>query len=636
MRAADFARRWARNIRYLFCLVIVGLAPVHLAGAAPPDAEAIDLSSVPERLNLGPRARILEVPEPGLRLNDVLRGTRAGEWRRSDQRTLNFSFSDSAYWLHYRFTNSGRETVRRLLVLGMPLHDYLDVYVLDGQRILRTVETGDRRPFDSRPLDHSDFVMELAVPPGQARDVYLRLDTHDGLYDATPLWLMRDDAFFEDAQQNLMVYGVYYGVLLGLLAYNLMLFLSLRERPFLLYSLYLGAFFVWNFTFRGFAYQFWWPEWPTLNNQMVAIAGASIYLGLTAFTNDYLELRTSAPRLRWVLFALTGVIGLTLLPSLFGMYAFTFAVLIPASILYLVLIYALAWRLALRGNAPARVYVLAWSVLIIGAVLYYLRVLNVLPSNFVTENALQIGSGLECVLIAFGLAHRIHNLQQRRLDAEMANAAFHKRLSLDLEAKVRERTLDLEAANARLQEMASTDELTGLSNRRQFNESFKDEYYRRRRGGTMLSFCILDIDHFKEYNDTYGHQAGDEVLQRVACLLSQHFRRAGDQLFRLGGEEFGVLVDAGNAEQAIERVEAVRRVLEDEGIIHRAGDSGVLTASFGLLCTSDYAVIDSTGRAYQEADDALYEAKSEGRNCLVYRLFDGGREDSGMRAAGRD
>ncbi|MBA1145617.1 GGDEF domain-containing protein [Ectothiorhodospiraceae bacterium WFHF3C12] len=618
----------------LWLAVLLALTLPGAAAEAAAPAE-IDLETAPQALKLGPRARILEVSggEPGVR--DLIAGVRSADWRPSRQETLNFSFSDSAYWLRFRFTNSGDQTRRRLIVLGMPLHDYLDIHVVDSGHVARTVSTGDRRPFDSRPLAHSDFVMELSVPAGQARDVYMRLDTHDGLYDATPLWLLEDGVFFARAQKDLLLYGVYYGVLLALLAYNLLLFASLRERPFLLYGLYLAAFFVWNFTFRGYAFQFWWPDWPTLNNQMVAIAGSLIYVALTAFTNDFLELRRSAPRMRWLLFALTAVIGLTLLPALAGMYAFTFAMLIPAGILYLVFIYAMAWVLALRGNAPARIYVLAWSVLIVGAVLYYLRVLGWLPSNFVTENALQIGSGLECVLLAFGLAHKIHSLNQRQLDAEMSNAAFHKRLSLDLEAKVRERTMDLEAANARLQEMASTDELTGLSNRRRFNERFQEEYKRRQRSRAMLCFCILDIDHFKEYNDTYGHHAGDEVLQRVATLLSHHFRRAGDQLFRLGGEEFGVLLDAEAAEQAIDRVEAVRRALVEEGIPHRRAAEGVLTASFGLICARDYAAIYSTGRAYQEADDALYEAKSMGRNCLVFRLFDGGLDETGSRQAGQ-
>ncbi|MCC5812151.1 MAG: GGDEF domain-containing protein [Ectothiorhodospiraceae bacterium] len=587
-----------------------------LASATSSAGERLDVAARDFPLVLGPHAEILEDPDGGLSINTVLAGLQAQDWQPSRQQTLNFSFSDSAYWLRFELGNESDRDVTRLMELAMPLHDYLDVYLVAGGEVLEALRSGNRLPFASRPINYRNVIVPITVPAGEQRQLYLRLATHDGLYDATPLYLWGQEAFFLRAQGELLWYGVYYGALLALLAYNLLLFISTRERQFIYYVAYLTAFFVWNFTFRGYAYQYWWPEWPTLNSQMVAVSSALIYVTLTLFSIDFLDLRQQAPRLRRILIGLTALIAATLPLALLGHYALTFRLLIPAGIAYLLFIYALAALLSWRGHAPARIYLLAWSVLVAGAVLYYLRVLNVLPSNFITENALQIGSGLEFVLLAFGLAYKLNRQKAERLDAEKAFSAIQTQLSQELEDKVRERTTDLEALNRRLQEMAATDVLTGLGNRRHFNALFNREFDRSRRQNKLFCFCIMDIDRFKEYNDSYGHQAGDEVLRRVAGLLSDHLRRAGDHAFRLGGEEFGIMLDVDSTEQAVDRIETVRRAIEQQRIEQESAPDGILTASFGLVCCTDYKVMSRTHDVYLAADNALYRAKAQGRNQL--------------------
>ncbi len=599
----------------LFLLLLLGLA-------CRAEAAALDVSGSHTRLTLGPHAEILEDPEGQLTIEQILSDTRF-DWRSSEQTTLNFSFSDSSYWLRFSFSNP-RETARlRLLELAMPLHDYVDVHVVSDDTVVRSVHSGDRLPFHARPLNYRNVVVPIDFPAGTRYEVYLRLATHDGLYDATPLYLWTQQGFFDHTQAEQLWYGIYYGALLALLAYNLLLFLSTRERQFLYYVAYLATFFVWNFTFRGYAYQYWWPNWPTLNNQMVAASGALIYITLTAFTINFLDLRHQAPRLTRILLGLTVAIGATLPLALLGYYALTFSLLIPAGIAYLLFIYAVAAHLSWRGHVPARIYLVAWTVLIAGAVLYYLRVLGALPSSFVTENALQIGSGLEFVLLAFGLAYKLNHRKTMRLEAEQAFSSMQAELSRELEDKVRERTNDLETLNRRLQEMAATDALTGLGNRRHFNTLFEREFSRSRRQGKPFCFCIMDIDRFKEYNDSYGHQAGDEVLRRVARLLTDHLRRAGDYAFRLGGEEFGVILDAEGLEQAVDRIETVRNAIEAEGIDQNTAPGGVLTASFGLVCCTDYDAMGRIHDVYLAADNALYLAKAEGRNQL--RLHEPGQ-----------
>ncbi|EWH03607.1 sensor domain-containing diguanylate cyclase [Halomonas sp. BC04] len=524
---------------------------------------AIDVGALQGELNLGPHVQLLEDRAREFDIARLLREGEALEWGRSRQETLNFSFSDSAWWLKLRVENTSDRPVRRLLELAMPLHDYLDGYVVDAQgEIVREWQTGNRRSFDSRPIDHRTFVLPIHVPAGESRKVFLRLDTHDGLYDATPLYLMDDASFLAKAQRELMAFSLYFGGLLALLIYNLLLYLATRERPLLHYVIYLGTFFILMFSSRGFAFQYWWPEMPTFNNQMVPLNIGLFAVTLAFFSDSYLNLRQHAPRLTRVLYGVAGLCLVSALPALLGHYAPVFHLIIPGAILLSCLLLGVAvWR-SLCGDTLARIYLVAWSVLLIGIALYFLRVAGVLPYNIVTEYAVQVGSGIEFLLLSLGLAWKINQFKNEKLAAERATLDLQRSLNERLEAEVQQRTQELEKANQQLTTLARTDPLTGLLNRRQFQELMEEELQRRRRSGQLLLFAVMDIDDFKLYNDTYGHHAGDEVLVRVSTLLLDYFRRAGDRLFRLGGEEFGLLLAIDSLEEGQEALERFREALQ--------------------------------------------------------------------------
>ncbi|MFO7646667.1 MULTISPECIES: diguanylate cyclase [Halomonas] len=585
-----------------------------------PVRAALEVSTSPGEINLGPHLQLLEDADRALDIEALLYPQAPLPWRPSAEETLNFSFSDSAWWLQVELSNASEGSLRRLVELAMPLHDYLDAWVVDeAGEVVAEWQTGNRRAFDTRPVAHRTFVLPVQLPPGESRRLVLRLDTHDGLFDATPFYLLSDASFLQKAQQELMAYSLYYGALLALLIYNLLVYSATRERAFLLYVAYLGAFFVFNFTFRGFAFQYWWPSWPTFNNQMVALTSGLLYLTLTLFSLDFLDLRRRAPRLGHALIGMTGLLLLSALPALLGHYALVFRMMIPAGIVYFALLLGIAAWLSLRRDRLAQIFLLAWSVLLVGAGLYYLRVAGVLPYNSLTENALQIGSGLEFLLLAFGLAYKINLLKNEKLAAERDTHELQRSLNQRLETEVDQRTRELEAANRRLESMARTDPMTGLLNRRQFRELVDEEMQRRRRHARPILFAVMDIDDFKPYNDTYGHQAGDEVLVRVASLLEAHFRRAGDHLFRLGGEEFGLLLEADSPEEGQRAMEAFRRALKGLAIPNEKAEARVVTASFGLVCSNDYGRVSTADRLFAEADAAMYEAKAQSRNRVVTR-----------------
>lgn len=175
----------------------------------------------------------------------------------------------------------------------------------------------------------------------------------------------------------------------------------------------------------------------------------------------------------------------------------------------------------------------------------------------------------------------------------------------------------------RIQKLSITDQLTNLYNRRYFNDIFSVEIKRSKRNNLHFSFAMLDIDFFKQYNDTYGHQSGDEVLEKIGALLNKELYRAEDMAFRLGGEEFGIVFVANSIENSKKIIERIRKAVVELKIEHKNSKiSKFLTSSFGLVCIDfskkDNEKLNETS-IYKLADDELYKAKKDGRNRLFVK-----------------
>ena len=165
----------------------------------------------------------------------------------------------------------------------------------------------------------------------------------------------------------------------------------------------------------------------------------------------------------------------------------------------------------------------------------------------------------------------------------------------------------------RIEEISITDGLTNIYNRRYFDEMFPKIINSAKRKNELVAFLFMDIDHFKQYNDNYGHQAGDEVLINFAKCLKQSLHRSSDYVFRLGGEEFAVVYQVDTKDRAVQFANNLRKSIENLKIEHKYSSvSPYITASMGLIYKNANEII--VDEIYKQADDLLYEAKRSGRN----------------------
>ena len=237
------------------------------------------------------------------------------------------------------------------------------------------------------------------------------------------------------------------------------------------------------------------------------------------------------------------------------------------------------------------------------------------PSNLVMA-VLLTGLALLMALVSGWMSRSFGQMVESRLE--------HKAMTEDfagLSESLRLRNVQLQEARKQLTDVANVDALTGLRNRRGVNRAFETEMSRAKRAGTSLAFIMIDVDFFKLYNDTYGHPAGDEVLQRVAEVLLAITARAGEVAVRMGGEEFLLLLPGSTEGDAVSTAEQVKQRVEAFKIPHETSPNDtILTVSQGVV-----AVVPDMHTSIRDlleaADRALYASKEQGRNTITLSTY---------------
>jgi diguanylate cyclase (GGDEF)-like protein len=271
-----------------------------------------------------------------------------------------------------------------------------------------------------------------------------------------------------------------------------------------------------------------------------------------------------------------------------------------------------AFRGIRSGYLPARLFLFAWFMLLLGTALYASVSFGMLKKNFVTEYGLQIGSAVEMILLSFALAYRYASLRRE-------NERIVRDANEQLERNVSRRTSELSNAleqladaNGRLRESNRRDALTGLFNRRHFRELFEQMLHQAAETRQPLGLLLIDLDHFKKVNDTYGHLAGDECLRMLARNLTEVVTNDHGLVARFGGEEFVVALPSLSTARLLEVAERLRLRICAEPARY-AGDEITITASIGVF-NVPVGFSFNPDDALHQADDALYAAKNSGRN----------------------
>lgn len=602
------------------CLLLLLLAGwLSSARAADPVVDASSLSDGP--LVLTPFLAVLEDPGGELTLDEVRAPALAGRFQdgQADTAALALGFTRSAYWLRLTLRNPGDTALPRLLVLDNPTTSRVHAFFPEGGAY-RSVLTGSDTAFATRPYANRNFVFPLTLPPGAEQTVYLRVQSSIGLLVPVQLW--RPEAFQAHERADYGAQAWYFGIATAMFLFNLMLFVALRDRVYVLYLAFLlctvGALSAKN----GLAAQFLGVGDPLPSN-VAYWGGVSLAITcLLLFMRRLLETPRLLPRTDRVLLGLALLYLLTLPVYALALQSVARAAIL-LNLLTVLLVLGTAIAAAWRRQRSAYFFLLAFALLMLGGATTTLRALGIVPTNAFTVDGIQLGSAMEMLALAFALADRYNQLRREKSRAQKALLATQQELvetlrnsERELEQRVAQRTGELQALNSRLAALSLTDDLTGIANRRRFEEVLAQEWRRAARQGQPLALAMVDVDWFKDYNDHYGHQAGDTSLRQIAQALSAAVSRSGDLVARYGGEEFVFLVPATDGASALGMARKVVQAVADLALPHASSPLGRISVSVGVACCVP-GVDDTPEVLLQRADTALYQAKARGRDGVV-------------------
>lgn len=540
-------------------------------------------------------------------------------WQPARGLDLVFSQTNAVYWITLSIRNAGDEPNQWFLELHYPLLD--DVRFWQRHNQLTTEKpllTGDQQPFASRAIDYRYFLLPVTLDPGETREIYLRVHSSGALN--VPLSLYSASEIITDSNQLTLIHGLFYGALTILAVFNLLLFASSHTRYYFYNAFYIASMGLFLFIMGGFANQYFWPESTTLAYYSIPVTLMVCALAMTLFGWSFLEVATGTLARKALQSLATIVVGFLALTFLIP---YSKSILMNTALMLIVIVTLqviafVRWR---QGYLPAIWYLAAWGVMVAGAMVYALAAFGYLGDYQAREVMMQAVVGTQVVLLNYALVQRWRLLNQKLFDVE-----HQARTSLEL--KVNERTAqlrhamkELEQANRQLAALSLNDALTGLFNRRHMDNQLSQRCREASRSGKPLTLALLDADHFKRINDTWGHDFGDQCLRQVADTLRTQLKRPRDSAFRFGGEEFALILPDTDTQGALAVCQAILQATRQTPVATPDHQYVSLTLSAGI---AQLRRNEDAQAFFKRADAALYDAKHSGRNQVkIWR--DGGQ-----------
>ncbi len=453
--------------------------------------------------------------------------------------------------------------------------DNIDLYFFENGQRKRHVKLGDNQVHSARFEDaRMPSVFYRFTQPETL--VVFQFSSEDPM--TIPIYVGPPVVAKNKTTENAYFYGALYGALVILLVYNLVLYSYIKERRYLLYSLYLLSFLLFNFTYTGHGFWWLWSESIFLQQWLLPALMFLYLFSAVRFTIEFLNTQLYLPKLYRCRKYIYGALGaLAVIIVLIGSRSFAvmsqLAVLTTIAI-WMLLIGIFAYR---NGDTLAKFFLPAILCGTGGAMVSSLATWGLIPYSKWAFRGIEVGMVLEMSLLSISLAFNYKQVQQARRNAER---------------------------DARL------DPLTSLYNRRAFEDLVYPIWEMGKRSNKFMSVMLIDIDWFKGINDKYGHDMGDKVLKKVAEEIKGQVR-GSDITFRWGGEEFLVFLPNTRGHYAKQIAENLRVHL----FTHDINKFIRVTVSIGVAGTSPGE--EDINVLIKQSDQALYLAKAKGRNKVV-------------------
>ncbi|MGP9832200.1 EAL domain-containing protein [Marinobacter sp. NSM] len=501
--------------------------------------------------------------------------------------------TESAYWLRVPIVNHTPDSLSLIAELGYSQLDDVTFHVIAEGELVRTFQTGDRRPFYPRDVDHPNSLLRFQLAPQEAKTLYIRVATEGTMVLPFSLW--RENQFYESAGAEQKLQFFYFGSLTVIILINLAVFLTLREKLYLYYCLAIFGYLVFFASIRGFSFQHIYPSFPAVHAQVLMLSIPFLAMFSILFCMEFLRVRSHSPRLRAALIGMLifEVLYFLAVPFLDYKTGILLAA-VSAFVFFSLLMIAgpVSWAAGVRAGI---FFTVAWSPLTVGVMATAGRALGVFPENFFTNYAMQIGSGLEAFILTLALADRLYREREQKIQAQ-ADILRQEKARRD--------------AQDRLTYAMTHDPATGL----------------------------------EEINRTLGLERSERLLKRLAEQMTmlagqlpmvhatQDSLCRTERVYQISGDSFGLLVDARKAGDDFGALDsALKQLAQPIALDHLAIDPHLKygAASFpdhgkkaSVLIRNAHVAMEMTPRGSFETGfySGKYDIYDESRLTLISHL----------------
>jgi two-component system, NtrC family, sensor kinase len=368
----------------------------------------------------------------------------------SKQNVLNFNLTNHTKWIHF-IVLPNKSAEKYILEISNPLTDILNLYTTDSNGNLLVVENGDSRKYISRKYNHPNFLFDIDNKTNFAKHYYLKVRNHEQCQ--IPIFIGSKDNILQTNNLNNLLIAIFISVLLVMFCYNLFIYLSIRNKSYLLYVLYILCIGLAQLGLRGYGFQLLWPNNIWLQQHSTYIFSSLSGISSLYFFREFIGLENiSTLYKKLITFVIVGYI-LTIILSVFNIYLISYYMLQVFALLAVTLGIIVCIQASRRKVASANYFLVAWIVFIIGIILFVLKDYDIIPYSTFSIYTMPAGCALELILLSFALANRIKILQTEKEASQLLalftakeNERIVSEQNVTLEKEVKERTSDLETA----------------------------------------------------------------------------------------------------------------------------------------------------------------------------------------------
>ncbi len=421
-----------KSFNKIFLPVVLILAyvlfPDEIYPAATPIGNELILTDGINASSPGKYIYYLEDTAGKLSIEEVCSDSKKNNFKKNNSENVSFGFTRSAYWLRFNFRYEAEKLKHKewLLEIGYPLLNHIDVYLVSEQGVLEKISTGRSMPYNERVLKNRKFIIPFNLESGTHYAVLLRIQTDGSM--SVPLEFRTTSALNELIKDEQFFFGLYYGILLVMAILNLFIFTTVRKIDYLLYVLYVGSWGLFQLSLNGMDVEYLWQNSRWWSMHAVPVLGSLTSICINLFTKQFLQTKMNTPSLDKILKTLIVVFILNIPIALFLEYRISIQILTAVPIFgsfIMIVAGIISWT---RGYRPARLYVVSWIAFVLGIIIFTMKNFNLIPYTFITNNAMQIGSALEVVLMSFALADRFRIIQKEK--ETIQREAFNEQLKM--------------------------------------------------------------------------------------------------------------------------------------------------------------------------------------------------------------